>query len=280
MNNDVKIIRLTFLTTFFHSLIMILLVIINLNDLLAKNYENWLYLGRVAEFFVQEINKNHIIAIVITVTILLFIGFSIVYPIWQSAIIHYIKDKRSIRSALKKWLNDFYPMFEFAFISMITSPMLWWLVAFRLFILWHHYSIVNIIWMWLWLISLNVANILKTYTRYCITLEDLSLQEALKRSFQLTRPRFFTSMKYIRIQTILLLNFSINVILVIWIPFLIIYLAISYNLIDYLIVKIFIYIVFVFLVLLSSYMSNFIRAFFAFYRYKLYNKIIKEKYEK
>ncbi|MBU0626317.1 hypothetical protein KKG31_04170 [Patescibacteria group bacterium] len=102
MYNDVRIIRLTFFTTFFHSLIAILLIILNLNDLLARNYENGLYIGRVAEFFVQEVNRNHVVPIVITITIALFLMYSVIYPIGQSAIIHYLRDKKGIRSALKK----------------------------------------------------------------------------------------------------------------------------------------------------------------------------------
>lgn len=102
MHHDVNIIRLTFLTSFFHSLIAILLIILNLNDLLARHYENGLYIGKVAKFFVQEINKNHIVAVFITITVSLFIAYSIVYPIGQSAIIHYFKNKNGIQNALKK----------------------------------------------------------------------------------------------------------------------------------------------------------------------------------
>ena len=81
MYSDVRIIRLTFLTTFFHSLIVTLLIILNMNDLLARNYENGLYIGKVAEFFVQAVNRNHVVAIVITITIALFIMYSVIYPI-------------------------------------------------------------------------------------------------------------------------------------------------------------------------------------------------------
>jgi len=81
MHNDVNIIRLTFLTSFFHSLIIIFALILNLNDLLARHYENGLYIGKVAEFFVQEIHKNNVLAIVITITIGIFLAYSIIYPL-------------------------------------------------------------------------------------------------------------------------------------------------------------------------------------------------------
>ena len=103
MKNDRKIIRLTLATSFFHSLIASLMILLNINTLFARTYENGLYVGKVAEFFVQEINKNHIISRVIVIAILLFLAYSILYPIGQSAIIYYLNDeKKSIRSALKK----------------------------------------------------------------------------------------------------------------------------------------------------------------------------------
>lgn len=103
MKNDRKIIRLTLATSFFHSLIASLLIILNINTLFARNYENGLYVGKVAEFFVNEINTNHVINRVIGIAIVLFIAYSLVYPVGQTAVIHYLNDSnKSIRKALKK----------------------------------------------------------------------------------------------------------------------------------------------------------------------------------
>ncbi|MBU0626318.1 hypothetical protein KKH82_02590 [Patescibacteria group bacterium] len=62
-------------------------------------------------------------------------------------------------------------MFEFSMISVITLPTIWFLVAFRVFIIGQHYSTFNIIWMSVWLVALNIINIFKSYTRCCIALE-------------------------------------------------------------------------------------------------------------
>jgi len=103
MKNDHKIIRLTLATSFFHSLVASLLIILNINTLFARNYENGLYVGKVTEFFVQEINKNHVISRVIGIAIVLFIAYSLIYPIGQAAIIHYLNDeKKDIKKALKR----------------------------------------------------------------------------------------------------------------------------------------------------------------------------------
>jgi len=133
MKNDHKIIRLTLATSFFHSLIASLLIILNINTLFARNYENGLYVGKVAEFFVQEINNNHVINRVISIAIVLFIAYSLVYPIGQAAIIHYLNDKdKSIRKALRKGRENFFPMFEYGIVSMILSPTVYWLSLLKI----------------------------------------------------------------------------------------------------------------------------------------------------
>lgn len=136
MSNDNKIIRLTWITSFFHSMIAILLIIIDLNSLLAKNYENGLYVGKIAQYFIEEISRNHFITVIITITIFTFLAYSIIYPIGQSAIIHYLHNgKGTMQQALKKGRKDFFSMFEFGFISVILAPIVFLLIAFKLLII-------------------------------------------------------------------------------------------------------------------------------------------------
>lgn len=51
------------------------------------------------------------------------------------------------------------------------------------------------------------------------------------------------------------------------------YLAITFQITQYLAVKLILYISFLLLIIAGSYMSSFIRAFFAYYRYKLYKNV-------
>ena len=136
MSNDNKIIRLTWITSLFHSMIAILLILIDLNVLFAKNYENGLYVGKVAQYFIEEVSKNHFIAIVIAITIFFFLAYSIIYPIGQSAIIHYLHNpKLTIKQALQKGRKDFFPMFEYGVVAIIFSPIVFILIAFKVLII-------------------------------------------------------------------------------------------------------------------------------------------------
>ena len=277
MNNDNKIIRLTRITSFFHSMIAILLIIININSLFVKNYSNGLYVGKITQYFTQQINQNHVINTIIWITVGLFLAYSIIYPIGQGAIIHYLHNrKQTIKEALKAGRKDFFAMFETSIISVVFHPVILILAAFKILIIEWHITILNIVLLGAWLTALNIINTLKAYTRYIVVIEKLPLYEALKKSAKMCRQNMNINYKYMRVQTMLLINFSVNLIIVIGLPSLLIYWAISLNIIQYLIVKIFVYIIFFVIVLVGSYISAIIRAFFVYYWYEIY-KIVKKE---
>jgi len=275
MSSDPNIIRITFFTSFFHSLIVTLLLILNTNKLFVNHYENGLYIWKIAEFLIWEINKNHVVAWVVVTTIVFFLLYSFVYPIWQAAVIHYLHWQKSIKHSLRSVTKLFFSMFEYGFISLVFSPVSLLILAYKVFLL-DKVTSFWVVWLFvLWFICVIVINTLKIYTRYFIVLQQMPLADAIKTSFVKVWYSFGETFKYMKMQTLLLINFSLNIVLIIWIPFSLIYLSISRWIIDFWWVKLFVYIIFFFLVILWAYMSSFIRAFFAYYRYETYNKIKK-----
>lgn len=273
MSSDPNIIRLTFFTSFFHSLVVTLLLVLNTNKLFVNHYENGLYIGKIAEFFIQEINKNHVVAWVVGITILLFVLYSFVYPVGQAAVIHYLHWKKSVRHSLKSVLKYFFPMFEYGFVCLIFSPITFFILAYKVFLL-DHVTSFWIIWIFVvWFLLMMTVNTLKIYTRYFIVLQQMSMSDAIKASFYNAWKTFKETFKYMKMQTLLLINFSLNIVLIIGIPIFLIYLSISRWIIGLWWVKFIVYFVFFALVILWAYMSSFIRAFFAYYWYELYNKI-------
>lgn len=271
MTEDNKIIRRTRITSFFHSLIAILLIIINVNSLIAKHYANGLYVGKLTQYFIEDIAHNHVTTILITVTIVIFLAYCIIYPIGQSAIIHYLHNKKEkMKHALQRAGKDFFPMFEFGCVSLVFSPIIWILIAFKLLILDEKRTIAVIIVLAIRLIILSIANNLKAYTRYFITIEKKQLYEALKSSILMALRNRKNTIKYMRVQTILLINFSFNLIVILGIPFLLMYGAIALDIMHYVIVKIVFYLIFFAVILAGSYISAIIRAFFVYYRYEIY----------
>lgn len=278
MKSDHKIIRLTFATSFFHSLIASLLIILNVNTLFARNYENGLYVGKVAEFFVQEINTNQVVNRVIGIAVTLFIAYSIIYPIGQAAIIHYLNRKdRSINKALKEGQEDFFPMFEFGIVSLITSPTVYRLTILKVMVSGWLNNSFTVFLLLLRFGIMNLVNCLKVYTRYIITLEKKWLYDAIIRSVDITIKSLKENFKYMGTQTKLLLNFSLNLLLIYAIPLFLIYLAIVFNVIQYAGVKRTVYGIFFFGILFGAYASSMIRAFFAYFRFEIYHKMNKKK---
>lgn len=275
MSSDPNIIRITFLTSFFHSLIVTLLLILNTNKLFVNHYENGLYIGKIAEFLIGEINKNHVVAWVIAITILLFLLYSFVYPIGQAAVIHYLHWQKSIRHSLKSVTPYFFPMFEYGFVCLLFSPVSFFILAYKVFLLDHVYSFGSIFLFAIWFVLMVVINTLKIYTRYFIVLQQMGVSEAIKASFERVFRSFKETYRYMKMQTLLLVNFSLNIVFIIGIPIFLMYLSISWWIINFWRVKLLVYVVFFLLVILGSYMSSFIRAFFAYYWYEMYNKIKK-----
>lgn len=275
MSSDPNIIRITFLTSFFHSLIVTLLLILNTNKLFVNHYENGLYIGKIAEFLIWEINKNHVVAWVIGITIVLFLLYSFVYPIGQAAVIHYLHWKKSIRHSLKASLAYFFPMFEYGFVCLVFSPVSFFLLAYKVFLLDHSTSFGVITLFVVWFVLMMVINTLKIYTRYFIVLQQMGVSDAIKASFVRVWKNFGETFKYMKMQTLLLINFSLNIVLIIWIPVLLIYLSITWWIINFWWAKSLVYLIFFLLVILWAYMSSFIRVFFAYYWYETYNTIKK-----
>lgn len=277
MTSDPKIVRLTFLTTFFHSMIVTLLIILNTNKLFVQYAQKGSDLGKIPQFLIQQINSHHVVLVFIIVTIILFLLYSVVYPIGLAAVIHYLHHKKGIRDSIRASWACFYPMFEFWFVSAVFSSVTFFFLAFKIFVLDGSRSIPLMIVFLSWSFIMTTVNKFKVYTRYFIVLHKLPLYESLKKSFALTSSSLKSTTKYMRMQTWLLFSFSLNLILAIWLPILVIHLAIVYNAISFWYVKIFVYLLFLFLVLAGAYMSSFIRAFFAYYWYDIFMRIAPPK---
>jgi len=276
MKKDRKIIRLTLATSFFHSLIASLLILLNINTLFARNYENGLYVGKVAEFFVNEINTHQVITRVLGIAIVLFLAYSIIYPIGQAAIIHYLHNKqpdKTIREALRKGKKDFFPMFEFGILSLILSPTVYRLAVLKIAVSGWLHGKWTFILLLLRLGIMILSNALKIHTRYIMTLERKGLYDALIKSCIMSLQDIRESFKYIRTQTILMIHFTFNLIVIYAIPLLLIYLAIIFNIIQYGGVKRTVYGIFFFWILFGAYASSIVRAFFAYFRQEIYHKM-------
>ncbi|MEI6773602.1 MAG: hypothetical protein WCL18_01960 [bacterium] len=96
------------------------------------------------------------------------------------------------------------------------------------------------------------------------------------KSCDISLAHFKESLKYLRIQTNLLVNFSLNIFIVLLIPIILIYLAIIFNIIQYGGVKRSIYGLLFLGILFGSYASSMVRAFCAYLWYEIYSNLTKK----
>jgi len=274
---DIKLVRIAFITSFCHSLIIIFLLIFNINNMFVARFETWVPLSDVMEFLVTSWIRGNVVTSLIIVIIILMLWYAILYPIGQAAIIHYLRDQKfSIRDALAKWLTTFFPMFEFSALSGTFSMSTFIFIIIRLFMLDIVDNIfVRIIFGIRWL-SILVVTILWPYSRYIIVIEKISMYDAIKRSGFYAIRNLWQTTKFVFLELLLLLRFLINIIFVIWVPFLLLYIASWFNLINSTTVWTIVAIVSIVLLLCTAYINGIIEAFFATYWYKIYNKIVQE----
>lgn len=277
ITHDLKLIRLSFITTFSHSLIVMIMLIYYVNSILVYRFEKWFSTGEFVQTLVKWISENNITGIVIVVWIILAIWYSILYPMGQAGMIRYLKsEKKSISKSLAKGAGDFFTMFEFNALSLSFGAMTFIFTILRLTMLEVLDNVFIIILISIWFFCVLFAGLFWPYTRLAIVLEGMPVFEAIKRSVSLSLSNFGVTFRFVFLEAILLIRFFINVLVIIGIPFIILYLAILLNVVGSGLIDFLIYFTGIWLLLIATYINAIIDAFFATYRYKVYERI---KYE-
>ncbi len=278
--NDHKIIRLSFITSFCHSVVIILLLVLNLNNLMVARFSTWVPMSEAIGFILNRFAENNIVSMLIIIIIVLGIGYFLIEPIGQASLIYYIKDKKySIGSALGKGMNAFFPMFEYSALSSSFSVTTYIILIIRVFMLNIVDSIFIQILFGIWGFCILVVAILRPYSKYSIIIEWSSVTDAIKRSWSLALTNLWTTIKFVLLEILLIIRFFINVIVVVGIPVLFMYFASILNILDSEIFGTILAIIIFGLLLLTTYINSIIEAFFMIYRYKAFERILAEEVE-
>ncbi len=273
IGDDTKLIRLATITTFVHSLLFIIYIVYVLFTINQK-YRNSSWIWELLWDYIDIIAPNtQILIILIILWIALLIGYTILPPIGESAMIFYLDDENKRgSSSLWKWITRFFPMFEFNATMTFLNILAVAITLSRLYVM----DILNwltITLMVLWTIFSLIAMFLLPYTKFIITLQDTKYFDAMKKSATLAISNISITFKFIIINFVLYLRFIINVIIVIWIPLLLLWVASRFEIADQYRFQILIIVMALILVVLTAYINGIIEAFFITYWYKVYKKI-------
>jgi hypothetical protein len=281
ITEDTRLIRLSFIVTFCHFVSVVYLIVWNVNNLLTYRFEKWIPMWKALEYILNRSQSNNMtLAIIITVAVI-FLGYSLVYPVWEAAMIHYLDNEgQRTWKVIWKWINDFFVMFEFDAMLFSFSFFTYLITTLRMFMLNILDSTFVIILVIIWWLAVLFATVLWSYSKFIIVLEWKNVFDAIKRSASLTIMNFGTTIKFVIIQLFLMIRFLINAVVIMGIPFLIVYIAIWLNVIESKIVWYVIAVSVIVLLFLMAYINAIIEAFFMAYRYKVYKSVTEESDEK
>ncbi len=273
---DSKLIWLTTLTTFIHSIIITGYIIWQIYVFLngANLNESFAVAGLFLQYIKSLTSSPGRITFLIIWGIIAVIFYLLLPPIWYSSIIYRLSGKtsNSISASIWKWVLKFFPMFEYFGMISLLSPFLIFITASRLYFM-HILDqplIITILVIWS-LLSIGTSFFL-AYTPFIIVLEDKPVLTAIRESAQLAIMNVKTTAKFLILKYFLAIRFITNIVLLLGVPMSIAYFAFKTwaqaNVIHTILLWLFA-IVFG----LIAYINGIIEAFFLAYWYTIYRYI-------
>ncbi len=231
-------------------------------------------ISNLVEDFVEILApSSEFIVIYIIIWIVLLIGFSLLPPIWDAAMVSYIdSEHKSGTISFGSWVSKFFPMFEFNATTSLFNIVTWGIALSRMYVM-EIFNWITITLMIMWLIFIFFAMLLLPYTKMLITLEDYSYFDAMKESASRTLSNFGITFKFMMINLFLYVRFLLNILIVVGIPLWLIYFASRMDLADSNRFSTSVVIVILFLIFLMAYVNGIIEAFFLTYWWKVYKYI-------
>lgn len=271
-----KLIKLSFLVWFCRSITIVLLLAYNINNVLIYRFEKWLSIFTLFQYFIDEITVNHIRWLIIIISIIITIWYVFMYPMWISAIIHFLKSKKqSISNAMWKWAKDFFTMFEINALAFSFGPYTYMVTSLRLITLdvldsWFIIGLLILRW-----IIVLFSSIFWQYAKFIIIDEQIWVFEAIKKSIELTITNTWITIKGLIMKIIILLLFYFKMIIIVWIPLLIMYFLLTTNILNWNHERI-LRTLWIVATILAAYIIAVTQAFFMTFWHKIYRHILEK----
>ena len=225
-----KFVWLSFVVWFCRFFYIVFFLAYNVNTLLTYKLEKGLSIFTIFQLFVDLVNENNLLRLVIVVLILFAIWYAFGYPIWISANIHFLQkdENENIWSALSEWIKDFFSVFELNGLAFSFWAYTYFSTLFRLYILDVLDSGLAVTLIILWWICVLFSSIFWQYAKYVLVLEkkdwkNIWVSEALKKSMNLTITNFWLTFKWFLAKAWMTIVFYFKIAIIVTIPLLLIY---------------------------------------------------------
>lgn len=232
--NRPRIIRLALLTSYSYTFYQIYWIIYFINWIVNIQYNSGVDISNALLYFVNAIQRFNILWLIIAVVIIFLIWLSIFWPIWRQALVYSIDDE-NLRSwnAFFKWWKKWWVMAEFGWVNM------WWLsmrsvfiFVVRFWMLWYlDNPVIKTVFI-IWILCVLAKTIFRPYVNYYIILRNCSAWDAVIKSMSLTISNFWLTIRWLLRQLAIRFRFFLNSCIIIWVPILIMTIAVQLNIID------------------------------------------------
>ena len=268
-----KLIRLSFLTLVFYSIVRIYFIVYYFNTFLLYKYESWVQLSDAFIYVLDKLNNQWILRVVIWVIIVL-IWYLWFHPIGEASVVSALDNPQ--QSAFRSFVRGsgkFFPMLEYSWLSIPFWVFTFCTVMLRLYLMDIFDNIfITIIVGIRWFLVL-FASVCWSYARIIIALEGCQVFDAIKKSTSLAMNNLWLSVKLMFVELLLMLRFIVIGLLIVGIPVLLIYIAVWLDVIQNSFVETAIRVVAASLLLVIAYLNCIVEAFFLTYWYQAYRKI-------
>ena len=268
-----KLIRLSFLTLVFYSIVRIYFIVYYFNTFLLYKYESWVQLSDAFIYVLDKLNNQWILRVVIWVIIVL-IWYLWFHPIGEASVVSALDNPQ--QSAFRSFVRGsgkFFPLLEYSWLSIPFWVFTFCTVMLRLYLMDIFDNIfITIIVGIRWFLVL-FASVCWSYARIIIALEGCQVFDAIKKSTSLAMNNLGLSVKLMFVELLLMLRFIVIGLLIVGIPVLLIYIAVWLDVIQNSFVETTIRVVAASLLLVIAYLNCIVEAFFLTYWYQAYRKI-------
>ena len=268
-----KLIRLSFLTLVFYSIVRIYFIVYYFNTFLLYKYESWVQLSDAFIYVLDKLNNQWILRAVIWVIIVL-IWYLWFHPIGEASVISALDNPQ--QSAFRSFVRGsgkFFPMLEYSWLSIPFWVFTFCTVMLRLYLMDIFDNIFITIIVWIRWFLVLFASVCWSYARIIIALEGCQVFDAIKKSTSLAMNNLGLSVKLMFVELLLMLRFIVIGLLIVGIPVLLIYIAVWLDVIQNSFVETTIRVVAASLLLVIAYLNCIVEAFFLTYWYQAYRKI-------
>lgn len=268
-----KIIRLSFLTLVFFSIVRMYFLIYYFNTFLIYKYESGIQLSDAFIYILDKLNNQGLMMTIIFIGIVI-IWYLWLHPIGDASIVSALENPE--QSAFKSFLKGsgkFFPMLEYSWLS---TP--FWMFTFltavlRLYLMDVYDNIFVDAVVIIRGIIVIFSSVCWSYAKIIIATQGGAVFDAIKKSTVLAISNLGLSLKLMVVEVLLLLRFLIIWLLIIGIPLLMISIAVRFDAISNPIVENIIRTIAILLLLFVSYLNCIAEAFFLTYWHQAYKAI-------